>query len=471
MSSLVGITYGGASAGATHQDRLVLVGSAAIADLVLASNVGEWTDFSLTRTNPEGGADVATDADGFWFQQVSARSNAFHAVLQQEGLFIFGDIGEATVPAGPFTASQAVVRENSWFGSEKGRTPVIAGGLVCFLQAGGGDVRGFRWTEEQRKYEAQSLREICGDIFSRAVDMSWGRSRLSRADSIYVVDDSGSMAVGTVRLDLGYVSWTIWKPANDGKVLGATNVADQEVLLVEREGPSGELEVAIETPSQTETFGEGLMDCRVPLNLTLLSGAGFPVDCLRTGPCRVSWRCDPDSPEEFVNRDLPEVMGLAEWRLCRERDVICFKPFDSEGNAIGYEAGGLSVPAEQAGGDPIEIVLDDPPPPTDTELFVGLPYEAVIETLPFVARTQTGTRRGVTKSRIFGAYVEFVGQAPTALSVNGRDLAPRLGRLREGSDSQAFRIGGLQGWRRRTTLRIGIGHSTEMASVAFRVSG
>ena len=44
---LIGLDYGGASAAIVHQDRLVLAGSGAIADLLVASRTGSWQDFRL----------------------------------------------------------------------------------------------------------------------------------------------------------------------------------------------------------------------------------------------------------------------------------------------------------------------------------------------------------------------------------------------------------------------------------------
>ena len=239
MTDLVGIDNGGARAGIVHQGRLVLVGSAAVPDLVMASKVSDVEPGSLDESPPvdfalEEENGIATPASGFWFEQVSARGNAFHAVIQQEGLFILGDAGESAVPAGPFTAAQVEIRENSWYGTERGLLPLIVGGLVMFVQAGGRDMRGINWDEIQRKYVARSLLERAGQIFGKAVDVTYSISSGQRPDSAYVVDEDGSVSV----LVLPHAAWSKWE-TGDGKFVGVAAPGGHHVFLVERNGVVG----------------------------------------------------------------------------------------------------------------------------------------------------------------------------------------------------------------------------------------
>ena len=92
-------------AGGVYQNRLVLVGGNAVPDLFLVSRSGVFDDFATATGDPAmtGDPKVPQESDGFWQHQVSARRNQFHSLVQQEGMLIFGSIGESNVPPGAFT--------------------------------------------------------------------------------------------------------------------------------------------------------------------------------------------------------------------------------------------------------------------------------------------------------------------------------------------------------------------------------
>ena len=280
---LIGIEYGGASAAIVHQDRLVLAGCGVIPDFIMASRTGDKRDFRLGtwRWDAGDGSDsqtavaldpldrtqsdaavpanadfVAGDADGFYASQLSGRGARYHALLQQEGLFVFGDTAESVVPPNRFTARTVEVRENSWFGSDTGRTPIIAGGLVVFVQKDGEDIRGIAWTEAERKYLAQSLVTHATGVFSRIVDMTFTPSAGRDGDTVYAVDEDGTMAVMLLQVGNALPAWAVWRTPG-GSIVGAAAPLGHLVMLVEREGV-----VALETLDE-ETPAEDLKDGEV----------------------------------------------------------------------------------------------------------------------------------------------------------------------------------------------------------------
>ena len=259
---IFGPELGGMSAAIVHQDRLVMVGSGAIPSMIVASRSGDWTDMAVGYTTDgdpvvlpsETSVPVKAADNGFWVQNTSGRGNAFHGLLQQEGMFIFGDQGESVVPAGAFTEDDVEVRENSWFGSERGRTPIIAGGVAVFLQAGGEDIRGIAWTEAEAKYIAQSLLTHAGAVFDRAVDMTFQISTGRHGDTVFVIDENGDMATMLLRVGAPFPAWSRWTlrenvraPSQGDRVIGAAAPAGQSVFLVERNG-----EVGVETLEDTD---------------------------------------------------------------------------------------------------------------------------------------------------------------------------------------------------------------------------
>ena len=179
------------------------------------------------------------------------RGNRFHALLQQEGLFVLGDTGESVVPADAFTSERVQVRENSWFGSDVGRQPVIAGGLVIFVQAGGEDIRGIAWTEAQRKYLAASMLQVAGDVFGRAVDMTFQRSTGRHGDTVFVVGEDGDMGVMLLSVGAPHPAWARWSTPG-GKVVGGAAPLGVAAWLVERDG-----KIAIETPAEDAPCADG----------------------------------------------------------------------------------------------------------------------------------------------------------------------------------------------------------------------
>ena len=347
MTDIVGIDNGGARACIVHQGRLVLVGSAAVPDLVLASRVSDVepsalesppVDFRLTTTVR--GEEVATPADGFWFEQVSARGNAFHAVIQQEGLFILGNAGESNVPAGPFTAAQVEIRENSWYGSERGLTPLIVGGLVMFVQAGGRDMRGIRWDEIQRNYVASSMLTRAGQVFAKAVDVAYSISSGRRPDSAYVVGEDGTVAV----LVLPNGAWSTWETREPdpvpedlertklSKFTGIAVPGGHHVFLVERNGTTGVEYFADEEPDHRTWRDPGPTPDGMPITARF-EGVPF-VAPSRTGTKRSVTKCRMlDVVLEFVdplvpgrNDDMPDrlrdVEGNQVWMGLRRRGGV-----------------------------------------------------------------------------------------------------------------------------------------------------
>ena len=352
-NELVGIDYGGAHSGIVHANRLVLAGSEVVSDLVMVSNEGSHTDFSVrTVTMDDQGQEsiLITDAHGFWFRSSSARQNTFHALLQQEGLLFFGDQGEATIPPGPFSQNQVVMRENSWYGSDVGRSVLIVGGQAVFVQTGGRDIRTLNWTEEQRKYEAHSMLSLAGDVFDLAADITYVPSTGKAGETVIVIDTEGNAAVGVLAAGRPIPAWSTWSTGPEGhRILAGTSPRGRTTFLVDREN-----EVALEILGPDEER----LDCQVRLE----PGGTLP-----------SW-----------------MEGL-------DGTVLAIRLLGQGTEEPGPEA--FTVTA----GRPVASGLDQ----TRT-MLVGLPYTRILETTQFVKRTQTGTSGRVRPARIVDAAVDFV---------------------------------------------------------------
>ena len=467
---IYGIEFGGPSAGVVHQDRLVLVGSGAVPDMLAASRTTNWEDFRLgtnladpanpvplttlteaQRREPATSANrVFGPQDGFWFQQTSGRGNAFHALLQQEGLFILGDVGESVVPAGPFTSDEVSIRENSWYGSELGRTPIIAGGLVVFLQKGGTDVRGIAWTEAERKYVAPSMLVAAGAVFTEGVDMTFQTSTARHGDTVFVVDANGDLATLLLRVGAQHPAWARWNTGgSESRIVGGAAPLGVLAFLVERNGVLG-IELLDEDESTwldavwTPTGGDG---------------DEIPFEQRVTLPPRWMW-------------------GMAE-------------------GVVARIDGGEPLPVEVMGNGRLRTGPENRPGMSNNDFFngrkveLGLAYTRSVETLPFVADAGTGLKRSVRRVRIMDIEVDCIVRQDSPNRevetewVSQLQMTPILQRNTRRSDDRLVsakvhrdtseivrcHYGSTRGWRDRIALRLHTQRPVSLAGMSYRSIG
>ena len=456
MTELYGIDYGGPACGLVHQDRLVLAGSIGVPDLVVASRLGEWQDFGLTR--PVDGVDVATEADGFYFEQSTSGGNPFHAMLQQEGLFLFGSGGEAAVPPGPFTPGQAQIRENSTFGAEPGIAPLLVSGIVVFAQAGGQDVRAIAWSEQQRRYEVPSLlADAPAELLVRAEAMAGRESDGGRAPTIYVVQEDGRTLVRSLPTarPSGWCEWetgaryrTDRSGSEPERVLeGRARFVDVEtsgqdvVFLVERGG-----EVRLERLAEETEPGAPAADLPEDLSARAL-------DALGAG-----------APERSI--DLSERRELTLWAAGRVAD-----------DGTGAEWQEHEVPAgalflRRVAGEWRWLTATDEDPTDFREAALvrfGVRYSTCVETVPALRPTPGGVRGSVMKSRIFDCVCTWDGPAPVQVEVNL--YAQPESEWLPGFEPHPVRYSSFGGWRRRSTVRLDFGWQVTLTAIGYRVAG
>ena len=384
MAEIFGYENGGPSAGLLYQDRLVLAGAlaggAVGGGVLAASKTGNWDDFRLhgTRRNQDGSDTplLATPADGFWAQEASARGNAYHALLAQQGLFVFGSAAETVVPAGPFTATQVQLRENSWLGSDPGRKPVIAGSLAVFLQRGGHDLRGFHWSEREAKYPAPSLTAWCGQVFRKALDLVYRQSSGRRGDTVMIVDENGDIAIALFRVGEQMPAWSRW--STEGKVRALTAPQGAVAALVERNGH-------LRLERLADELDDGHInrdDCEVVFN------------------------------HKDFNAKLPDWMEGLAGGLTTRNDIrpLRLRWYEKEGDGVGeyYEhTKPWSVSSDRRSVNDDGTSLD-PPGGQSLEMRIGLKYERVLETTQFVRRTAAGSQARLRPQRILDTVIDFV---------------------------------------------------------------
>ena len=430
LPPLVGVDAGGVNTCLVHRSRLVLAGSAAIPALVMASRFGRIDDFD-TRTNvgTEQAPDYRTLAtDGFWVEAGDSRANELHGMIAQEGLFIFGDEGEIFTPAAAgFAPGEITLRQNSWYGTDPGRVPIISGSLVVFVQGGGQDVRGFVFSEQENKYLAPSLFARTGPLLPGVADLTLLRSTDTRPDTVYVVSAGADGKVGVMALTddaQRLPAWSVWETA--GVTRAATSARTGLVVAVERGGRLA-----------MERVGDPRMD-----------------------RWDAAWTVT--APEE---RALPRP-ALPAWMQAPEAGAVRWRWRTGE----QHQEAGLPV----AGAEPLPDTV-----PAGRTLEVGLPYERVVRTTPYVAQTQVGHKVGLRRSRIMDAglflYSEVAGPA-ASVEVNAKVVrfkpSDRRRVVAEGpAGTELVRCGGMRGWRRVSDLRFVFRGPVAVAALSFLATG
>lgn len=462
-TDIFGIDLGGMSAGIIHQDRLVMVGSGAVPDMLVASRTGRWTDFALGYTAPDqdgntepvvlpgpGAEPVDSPSNGFWFQQTTGRGNAFHALLQQEGLFVFGNVGESNIPVGRFVEDEVEIRENSWYGSDLGRTPIIAGGLALFLQKGAQDIRGFAWTEAERKYIASPLMAHAGQVFSRAIDMTFQTSTERHGDTVFIIDEDGSMATLLLRVGSQYPAFANWTVSQEGevsdRVVGGTAPLGIAAFLVERNDV-----IAVETFNDREWL-DGALSFTITPDRRMVDAAGNSVSLpgwMLTPGRILAWRNGVEPERELVIGEMPPTFPLDEWEAMNE-------------------------------------------------ITIGAPFECRVETLPFVANAATGLKRSIRKTKILDVALDCISEDvdadPESLSsIRDSDnllqaqlqvVMTNRGQATEGRRKPSSKIPlqakegiktlewpATRGWRDRVALRFSSKRPLSIAGIAYRAVG
>ena len=367
MATFYGSEYGGPATGLLYQDRLVLVGGGAIPDAVVASRASDWTEFAVED------ADNPVESDAFFFQQVSSRSASFQSVVQQDGLFLFGDVGESIVRSGPFTRSMYRVDENSWHGIESGIPAVLAGSQVVFVQKGGEDVRIINWSEEQKKYNAATMLTISGSVFEKARATTFERSSGRDSDLLYVVDEDGYLAVASIKPQPPNIAWTNWytepqtvpvgSTATPARFLDVMSVGGQTVFLVERNG-----EVAMEwlgSHRGAELDGGAYYTAEEGQESFTLTTMDLPAWMREYADSDVARNPDDKLRYRFVIRQDGEPLTDAVPIVFHEGEPV-----------IEYSREPIRIPF----GDVIEV---------------GLQYDRVLQTLPFVVTSNVGRKLAI----------------------------------------------------------------------------
>jgi hypothetical protein len=236
------IWWGLAATVSFHQNRLIFGGSRDKPQTIFGSQSGDFFNFdNYTRVVSSTG-DVTgeiTDTSGLQFTIASDQLNIINHVVSQQSLFIFTTDGEFDMSGEPVTPNNALVRQQTRYGVERGRTrPVVVDNEVLFVQRGGSVVRAFVYNFNTDAYSAKNYNLVHHDILTQATTLAYVKNYDDTNNNfVFALNSDGSLSVLGVNTEYTVVGWTKWNTLGLFKDLCV--IDDNLYTLVQRYSADG----------------------------------------------------------------------------------------------------------------------------------------------------------------------------------------------------------------------------------------
>ena len=224
--------------GGFHGNRLWLAGSPELPAGLFASKVGRYFNFDLGE---------AEDTDAIATVIGQDRVAAIRHLVSSTHLQIFTTRGEYYIPRAdgqPITPGTITVDKQTPYGISA-VTPFAFDNATLFLQASKAAVREFIYSDQERKYAANSISLSASHVLDAPVDMAVVYGTDARPEQYcYLVNDDGTIAVFHSARVERLAGWTTWD--TDGTFLSATTV-DNTLWLHTQRGADYFIEALDET--------------------------------------------------------------------------------------------------------------------------------------------------------------------------------------------------------------------------------
>lgn len=240
--------------------------------------------------------------------------------------------------------------------------PEVVGDKYFYTRPRGDSIRTGGYTFERDGYRGNNICVFASHLFSRfeVLEMSWSETP---ASALICRSNDGDLRVLTWMEEQDVWGWSLWQ--TQGFVESICTVPEDgrdALYAVIRRNINGTEERYVERMARTDWIDEGWND----------HAGAICVDCA-----------------EYMESDTPfvSISGLDWLEGC---DVVCL------GDGVVYrdhrvENGTLVPPLR----DPVK------------RLVVGLPYDAYIQTLPFITQTNSGSTKG-RKASINNVLIDFI---------------------------------------------------------------
>jgi hypothetical protein len=316
---------------AMHEQRLIFAGTASQPQTIFGSVTGDFRNFRQTGLD-----------DGSFVYQIGAQeNNPINWLVSQDGLIVGTDGDEWLLTGGSnaLTPSNVTTKRQSGYGSSRVQ-PVLVGSTVLFVQRGGLSLREYVFQWESQNYIAPNVTQLFSHrtlAGIRAVAFSQNPEQI-----LWVVTNDGLLLSCTYRREEQVVAWSAHP--TDGLVESVSSVyglpaSGDEVWLIVNRGGTRRIE-------------------------RLRSGYWA---ALERG--EQVWHADAAIEKTGT---FSTITGLAH----------------IEGKEVVIIADGSEMPPQRVTSNSVSV------PPGTLHAVVGLPYESMIQPMPFEVPLQDGTAQG-----------------------------------------------------------------------------
>jgi len=211
-----------------HQNRLIFGGTRDKPQTIFGSQSGDFFNFdNYSRVVSSTGTVTGeiTDTSGIQFTIASDQLNIIRHIVSQQSLFIFTSDGEFDMAGEPVTPSNVLIRQQTRYGLDLGKTvPQVVDNEVLFVQRGGAAVRAFVYNFNTDAYSAKNYNLVHHDILSNATNLAYLKNYdNSNNNFVFALNDDGTLSVLGVNTEYTVVGWTKW----------TTNGAFKDLIVVD----------------------------------------------------------------------------------------------------------------------------------------------------------------------------------------------------------------------------------------------
>ena len=175
------------------------------------------------------------DADSIHDILDTDQINPITAIYSERHLQVFTTGSEFINTASVITPTTSAWKRQSNYGSYGSVQPVSINGGVLFLDRTGRTIRNFLFTDAEDGYTSESISLLAEHlvIYPQAMGVLRGRT-LEASSFVFVVNQSGTMAVLNLMKSIDMIAWTEW--VTQGNYKDVFTIGEDTFILVERKG-------------------------------------------------------------------------------------------------------------------------------------------------------------------------------------------------------------------------------------------
>jgi hypothetical protein len=436
-----------------HDARLWFGGIKSKPSSIIASQVGDYFNFSLGTGLVAEGIDVAIGGDSV---------NEIRHLYSSSNLQIFTDSGEYIIPTSSdtsaITPSNIVFRRQTPYGCSRTR-PILFDGASLFAQKNGRAIREFIYSDSEAGYIAQNISVLASHLIDSPKDIAMISGSSTRPEQYAIFTNSGSTHNGKLAVfhsirEEGIAGWTLWSTRSNDTFHSVTS-ANENLFCVVKRSLNNSTVYTLEKFSDDDSTS---LDCVTTSTISqrgtpLVKGASqsgltLIIDGLTTAPqiqeaftiASVSGTYTITAVTDNGSNTYTISLDTALASSPANNAVITFtKGFLHTVNgiytneSINAVYGNSSLGAFTVSGTDTLTFTVDPQP---TGVSVGFNYTPELETMPIDIQTETGPMTGLPR-RIVRCIIDVADALDVSLKSPNTASAHELVVLQSG-----FTVGG-----------------------------